>query len=70
MATAYELLEAFKGGEVEGRACVSKQIMDGNALRESQELFELPVSEFSPLQRCQVCRSTQRVVPLSRLTLS
>ena len=54
VAKAYKLMEAFKAGEVEGRACVAKQIADGNALRESQELFELPVSEYSQLQRCQV----------------
>ena len=51
---AYKLLEAFKSQEVEGRACVAKQLADGTAWRESQELFELPVSEYTQLHRCQV----------------
>lgn len=51
---AHGLLEAFRSGEVDGRANVAKQISDGNSLREFQELFELPVSEFTQLQRCQV----------------
>ena len=54
---AYKLLEAFKNGEVEGRACVAKQVANGDKLRESQELFELPVSEYRPLRECQVCKT-------------
>ena len=51
---AYKLLQAFQDGEVEGRACVDNQIATGAAWRESQELFELPVSEYIHLQKCQV----------------
>ena len=54
---ANKLLQAFKDGEVEGRACIARQIAIGAAWRESQELFELPVSEYTQLQKCQVSDS-------------
>ena len=58
---AYKLLEAFSQGEVEGRACVTKQTAEGVAWRESQELFELPVSEYTQLQKCQVVSSSSKL---------
>ena len=48
------MLDAFGNGEVEGRPCVPKLIAEGKAWRESQELFELPASEYGQLDKCQV----------------
>lgn len=52
--TAYDLLDAFHHGEVEGHESVLRLLAEGEALREQQDLFELYVSDYVFLQRCLV----------------
>jgi len=52
---AYAAIAAFQEGGLEGRPSVTEMLQDAAGLREHQELFEITVSEFLPLTRCQVC---------------
>jgi hypothetical protein len=51
---AYELLEAFHHGTVDGRVNLTAMITESEALSESQDLFELYVSDYVHLTRCKV----------------
>ena len=55
MEPAYAAIAAFQEGGLEGRPSVKEMLQDAAGLREHQELFEITVSEFLPLTRCQVC---------------
>ena len=54
MGEAQRLLDAFADGQVEGHASLNQQLAEGAVLHKNQELFELPVSEYQSLARCQV----------------
>ena len=55
MEPAYAAIAAFQEGGLEGRPSVTEMLQEAAGLREHQELFEITVSEFLPLTRCQVC---------------
>ena len=52
---AYAAIAAFQEGGLKGHPSVKEMLEEAAGLREHQELFEITVSEFLPLTRCQVC---------------
>lgn len=54
VAWARGVMDAFEGGEVEGRCSLVQMMSEAERLRESQDLFGLPVADYHPLTRCQV----------------
>ncbi len=55
--TAYQLLDNFHHGSVEGQPSVTALMEEAELLRKQQDLFELYVSDYIFLQRCMVRRS-------------
>ena len=55
MEPAHAAIAAFQEGGLEGHPSVKEMLEEAAGLREHQELFEITVSEFLPLTRCQVC---------------
>jgi hypothetical protein len=51
---AYELLDSFHHGSVDGRPSVTALLEEAEQLRRQQDLFELFVSDYVYLQRCTV----------------
>ena len=51
---AYQLLDNFHHGSVEGQPSVTALIEEADELRKQQDLFELYVSDYVYLQRCMV----------------
>ena len=48
------MLDAFHHGHVEGHMSVTSIMAESEHLRESQDLFELYVSDYIMLTRCKV----------------
>ena len=55
-APAYQVMDGFVEGGVDGYPSLSDLQHEGAELRESQELFELYVSDYVSLTRCKVRR--------------
>ena len=51
---AYAAIEAFQSTGLEQWPSVPALLAEAASMRENQELFELYVSEYLPLTRCQV----------------
>ena len=51
---SYLMLDAFHHGHVEGHMSVTSIMAESEHLRESQDLFELYVSDYIMLTRCKV----------------
>ena len=54
MPGAYAAIEAFQSTGLEQWPSVPALLAEAASMRENQELFELYVSEYLPLTRCQV----------------
>lgn len=52
--TAYQLLDDFHHGSVEGQPSVTALMEEAELLRKQQDLFELYISDYIFLQRCMV----------------
>ncbi|KAL4450636.1 hypothetical protein ABPG77_000992 [Micractinium sp. CCAP 211/92] len=50
--TAYQLLDNFHNGSVEGQPSVTTLVAEAEVLRKQQDLFELYVADYIVLQRC------------------
>lgn len=56
VTTAYQLLDNFHHGTVEGQPSVTSLQEEAEQLRKQQYLWELYVSDYIFLQRCMVSR--------------
>ncbi len=56
MAVAYSTIDAFEEKGVEDWPSVGAMLAEASVMRENQELFELHVSDYLPLIRCQVSK--------------
>lgn len=54
--TAYQLLDNFHNGSVEGQPSVTTLVAEAEVLRKQQDLFELYAADYIVLQRCTVRR--------------
>lgn len=57
MVVAYLRIEALRGKGVEDWPGVGAMLAEAAVMREHQEVFELHVSEYLPLIRCEVLKT-------------